>query len=323
MYRIIIIFVFFGFRVAASYADTVTLKDGRTFTGTIIERKPDYIVIFCRNLPLKYHLDQIESIKDDANDDMNAPDAHSEISISLEQPAEFNFKAKQEIYEIRRSRVLQYRQLAPANYNPSEEVFGQIQDGKPWVGLLGACYYGYGEKIILGRSKEARFILNPHLLIGIEEFFYARGIYHKVFDPEEFYLTPIRLAWKQNGSRGQVTYDVTGYYQKELKYFSGAPKKFYLSDYNARDFGFNYFAIDASRSENITAAFDKAIPIIQFIHTGGSCGYPGGCNNKSPLQPDLLIEWRTLPATIYLKLWKDLPASAAQKPDMIFVINMI
>ena len=348
MYRIIIIFIIFGFAATVSYADTVTLKDGRTFTGTIIERQTDYIVIFYRNVPLKYNLDQIESINDDADDDMDDPDLQSrlksfqkqpqvesikddavddpeaqrEISVSLEQPAEFNFKTKQEIYEIRRNRVSQYQQLAPSNYNPSEEVFGQIQDGKPWWGLLGMCYYGNGEKSILGRSKEARFILNPYLLIGIEEP-NAVIIHSTALKPEEFYPTPTRLVWRQNGSWGQVTYNVTGYYQKELKYSYPDPQKLYLSDYNARDFGFNYFAIGSSRSENITATFDKVIPIIQCIHTGGSCGYPGGCNNKSPNQPDLMIEWRRLPAKIYLKLWKGSPASATQKPDMTFVIDMI
>ena len=56
------------------YAETIKLKNGRTFTGPIIERSSDYIVIFYRNVPLKYHLDQIESIKENEGIDMNDPD---------------------------------------------------------------------------------------------------------------------------------------------------------------------------------------------------------------------------------------------------------
>ncbi len=134
---------------------------------------------------------------------------------------------------------------------------------------------------------------------------------------------PTKLIWGKGASSGEVTYNITDYHRKTSACGYGDIRKLYLSDYNARDFGFNYFAMDSAKSKNITAAFDQIIPIIQYIHTGGSCGYPGGCNNKSPTQPELVIKWEELPAKIYLKLWKVSPADTTQKADMDFIIELL
>ena len=94
--------------------------------------------------------------------------------------------------------------------------------------------------------------------------------------------------------------------------------------YNARDFGFSYFYIDRARSENISSKSAKEpASINQYIHCGGSCGYPGGCNNMSPDQSELKIKVSALPAEAHIKLWKNKPAGKDQAPDMTFVITMI
>jgi hypothetical protein len=90
-----------------------------------------------------------------------------EISIPLREPEEFDFKTKTEILDIRKGCVARCARLAPESYQPSEEVFGRIEDGKPWWGLLGLSYYGNGKDSISGASEESRFILNPLLLVGI------------------------------------------------------------------------------------------------------------------------------------------------------------
>ncbi|MBF0123182.1 MAG: hypothetical protein HQL21_07260, partial [Candidatus Omnitrophica bacterium] len=100
------------------------------------------------------------------------------------------------------------------------------------------------------------------------------------------------------------------------------PKSLYLSDYNARDFGFKFVAIDSALSQNINAAFDQKIPIKQFIHPGKSCGYPGGCNNKSPFQSQLKVSWKRLPARIHVKLWRKDPKLVTEKEDMSFIIDL-
>jgi hypothetical protein len=247
--------------------------------------------------------------------------ASETIDIPLNSPVVLNGSSKEYILKLRRQYIDKIPALAPKNYKPSMDVFGQIQDGKPWWGMMGMCYYGPGEKSILGVSKESRFIVNPYLLVGAEEV-NAHIIPVKDAVDKEFYPSPIRLSWQKNGSQAQVTYNVEEFYRQAVKYRYPDTNDLYLSDYNARDFGFNYLAVDSSGSENITAAFDKIININQFIHTGGSCGYPGGCNNKSPHQDELVIKWSKLPAKISIRLWKAQPANARQKADMEYIIDL-
>lgn len=244
------------------------------------------------------------------------------IEVPLNSPRKLDGASRQDILSLRRQYINKVPELKPKNYEPNMDVFGQIQDGKPWWGLLGICYYGNGENSILGNSKESRFIINPYLLIGVEEL-NAHRVRPAPSSTREFYPKPVSLVWSKDSSNAKVTYDVSAYYQKASEYSFPEAHSLYLSDYNARDFGFNYFAIDLAESENITAAFNKIMPIVQFIHTGGSCGYPGGCNNKSPSETDLEIQWQKLPAKIYIKLWKNQPAEVEQKADMVFILELL
>ena len=70
---------------------------------------------------------------------------------------------KTEILELREKYVSEYPELLNAAYKPSEDVFGQVEDGKPWWGILGISYYGSGQKSIEGPSKDSRYIINPFL----------------------------------------------------------------------------------------------------------------------------------------------------------------
>jgi hypothetical protein len=75
----------------------------------------------------------------------NSPES---IAIAIEPPADFNFKKSREILALRRQQVEKYRQLLTKPYQPSEEVFGQLEDGKPWWGLLGLACFGPGNNSI-------------------------------------------------------------------------------------------------------------------------------------------------------------------------------
>ena len=245
----------------------------------------------------------------------------AEINIPLNPVMELNGSSREDIFNMRRKAVDQVPELGPKNYQPNKRIFGRIEDGKPWWGFLGLCHYGPGKKSILGNSKESGFIANPYLLVGVEG---AHGLiaYRRSATSEEFYPQPTQLTWEDSGAWGRVTYNVSDFYAAMVRYQGPDPKSLYLSDYNARDFGFHYLVIDSATSQNITAAFDQKIPILQLIHVGPSCGYPGGCNNKSPLQPELEVHWSQLPARISLKLWKKVPSDATQKADMDFIIDL-
>ena len=94
--------------------------------------------------------------------------------------------------------------------------------------------------------------------------------------------------------------------------------------YNARDLNLNYIQLVEADSPHmrLSVPFDAPIPEPAYIHRGGSCGYPGGCNNASPNVPqfdDIAITG--LPAQITAHLWKDQPTSAQPAPDMTFVLR--
>lgn len=329
------------FMAVNASAETVKLKNGRVFEGPIVEKSSDYIVIEFRGVNLKYHLDEIASISTMEDAESGEPgkenakilfpmDTAEVLPITLNPPVEFDYKAKNEIYAMRKHYVAQYPELANAlvksGYAPSEDIFGQITDGKPWWGLLGLSYYGPGEKGIAGESEESRFLINPYLLVGLNE---AHGyiVNDQKLPPIPIYPRPISLVWDKKRSLAKARYDVTSCWQKKRKYHISTEynKGFELVAYNARDFGFKYLYIDPQKSTNIIGCPLMSGPqlIQQFIHCGGSCGYSGGCNNMSPSQPELLIKLLNAPALAYIKLWRDQPSSPAQPPDMVFVIEMI
>ena len=60
----------------------------------------------------------------------------------------------------------------------------------------------------------------------------------------------------------------------------------------------------------------------QYLHRGGSCGYPGGCNNISPRTPPIdNIQITAWPARVAIWFWRDDPGSELEAPDMVFVIE--
>ena len=57
------------------------------------------------------------------------------IDLKINKPTNYNYKTKNEIYDIRKSYVSKSK-FAKRNYEPNEAVFGSIVDYKPWWGLI-------------------------------------------------------------------------------------------------------------------------------------------------------------------------------------------
>ena len=241
------------------------------------------------------------------------------VDVPLHQMMDLNYKTKQEIYALRSGFVTQHPNFLPNPYTPSEDVFGQIQDGKPWWGILGLSYYGPGQQSITGPSEESRFIANPLLLVGLDV---THAYILHTGTPTPIYPQPQSLQWENYLRQGQVVYNLTPFLDEQKRLQDPDPNKLVLAAYNARDLGWNYLYIAPELSTNLTASHQLS-QIKQYIHTGSSCGYPGGCNNMSPNQPELEIEVNQLPARAYIKLWKTAPADTTAPADMIFVIDMI
>lgn len=140
----------------------------------------------------------------------------------------------------------------------------------------GEFFYGKGEKSIAGPSEESRFILNPYLLVAADFYNWWQG---RIVEEElaTFSLTclPYNLRWWPREARAEAIYDAECV--KE-----GQDYTFDLIAYNARDLSLNYVFVSYQDSLNITKSDMPTTPYAnpQFIHQGGSCGYPGGYNNR-------------------------------------------
>lgn len=257
-----------------------------------------------------------------------------EVNLSLVRAVSLNGRTRAEIISARRKAVSKYP-LFSGIYSPSEPVFGLVEDKKPWWGYYGMYVYRQGLKSPLGPSKESRFILNPYLLVAADPTVIGL-IDPKKVTPEilktpgfPFVWEPKSLKWWPEQARAEVTYDVGGFENqvaKFKKYLKNAVvNKFSLIAYNARDLGFNYIYPDIARSTNVENRFTEKIPIkiAQMIHCGGSCGFPGGCNNMSPLMPELDFMRLTdkPPAILVINLWRDQPRSVTAKADFIYTIK--
>jgi hypothetical protein len=135
------------------------------------------------------------------------------------------------------------------------------------------------------------------------------------------------LEWAKDCSFAKAKYAVKNFWARlnQCHDPTANEHQVYLSTYNAQDFGFRYLYIVPEKSRNIliSKANSQITRLSQFIHCGGSCGYPGGCNNMSPNQENLLIRVNSVPAFLTIKLWKNEPKNSDQSADMEFTIEMI
>jgi len=259
----------------------------------------------------------------------------ADLDIAIQLPAELDFKSKAEVLESRKAAVLRYPHLISGDYEPSDAVFGQIEDGRPWWGITGHFYLGPGERSIEGPAEEARFLLNPYLLVAAEfdGLFYSwdtrritEGDLRRPDFP--FHCEASQLRWSPREARAEVTYNVSQCLARTNPWTTQplglANAYFSLIAYNARDMNLNYIYVSYPDSRNVSKldAPTSAYANPQYLHRGGSCGYPGGCNNMSPDTPEISwINITELPAQAVVWLWRQRPWSVKQSPDMVFVIH--
>jgi hypothetical protein len=243
------------------------------------------------------------------------------IEIRLNPLMDLNFKTKAEVLNLRSDAISQYPELMAGEYMPSDAVFGQIVDGLPWWGILGAFHYGPGGKSILGPSLHSASIVNPYLLVVPD--FHMRWDAGAVEGMNEqmgfdsLYCVPRSLRWHPKLGRAEVSYDGACLLKNRVGAFS-------LAAFNARDLNLRYMYVSYRDSRNIlkTGEPTEAYENPQYIHQGGSCGYPGGCNNMSPATPPIdNIRILGLPVTVVIHLWENDPGSIDKAPDMQYTMH--
>jgi len=241
------------------------------------------------------------------------------VDIEVEPATELDFKSRAEIFGLRTEAINKYSQLSQGGYQPSKEVFGRVEDGAPWWGLTG-IFYGSGEKSIEGPSEHSISIMNPYLLVVPQYWVSWNPAMVSAndlgSDMYPVYCQARSLRWYPRESRAEAAYDAAC--------ASRMPGVIDLMAYNAKDFGLNYIYVSYRDSINISKenAPAAAYKNPQFLHRGGSCGYPGGCNNVSPATPpidDIKIEG--FPAKIVIWLWQADPKTVEKPPDMTFIMR--
>ena len=264
------------------------------------------------------------------------------VEIAIRPPLEFDFKPKAEVMKLREESVMSYPSLISGPYRPAFETFGQIKDDLPWWGIRGEAILTYssghhphhpgGGTSITGLSEESLPFLNPFMLVhpicSIDEAI-SRNKIMRMSDQEIAAIhncLPKSLTWWPGEKRASLSVDLSSQMSavqtasKSEDRFAGAHLDF--TTYNAQDFRLNYMSLDLAASSNISQPpekQDQANVLRQFIHQGGSCRSPFGCNNMSPRTPewdDIRIE--DLPAKAVLKLWHEAPASPEQVADFTF-----
>lgn len=251
-----------------------------------------------------------------------------ELKINLERiivnsMQEFDGLTKSEIYVIRKKHVANSL-FNKRNYEPSEVVFGQIIDNKPWYGNIKSCELP--ENYTLGPSARSIYINNPDLLIGLlsgYSYNHAPQFYDTDFCKGYLFdITPSIMADMKN-----KTIETTYYVSDAVAGNNPWGDKLYLqfSGLNARDFGYEYVYSDYSKNIIFKSKNNVSVDVYKFrdfIHLGNSCKVKGGCNNTSPFQSELEFSIREFPAVINFKLWKRKPNNSDKEPDIRYIMKL-
>lgn len=240
--------------------------------------------------------------------------------ITVNQPTALSGKSKAEIYKLRKDYVSQSI-FVKSNYEPSEEVFGGIVGGKPWISANVCIDSQTGKLRTTGPSEESRFINNPTMLVAIEYPYPVRYNDAKTCTSSNSEMIPTSIKYVP--SKKMI---IVKYYN--LPFTTNNNPSFYMfNGVNARDLGYKYAYLDKKKStydvdfissDNLSTGIQE---FQNFIHLGGSCGHEGGCNNGSPRQH--FLEFKSNATSynyenryIQIKLWKNKPKSPEAPADI-------
>ena len=228
--------------------------------------------------------------------------------IPVNPLSSFSYKSKQEVFDERKKYV-STSLFAYPGYEPSEKVFGQIEDGKPWISISFEEKNGMSD--VEGLSEESRFINNPSVLVAAD----YNGVIQSGDEIGRYNYRntmPSSIKYIQSENLIEVVYPTM--------HLKGSYR---LDGMNARDFGYKYARLDNNKSKNVymqdfNSIATDIVEFRDFIHTGGSCRVPGGCNNGSPHQPMLVFKYpdQSWEVVLYIKLWREKPSSYDEPADI-------
>lgn len=219
-------------------------------------------------------------------------------------PRELDFLSRDEILEMRREVVRASGLPMNSGYAPSDEVYGGIEDGKPWWGTLGLLFYGPGSYSIEGPSRESIYLLNPPLLVGLRTTSAYVSRFRAVEGDETIYPVPVSISFAPNDNLLTIRYRLSRFDQHLRRLFPRDYKEntqLDLHTLNAQDLGFSTLKVTGTTNA-VFPPGPPEMPLRSLIHLGASCKYRAGCNNTSPRVPELEFSYTELPASITLQL---------------------
>lgn len=91
----------------------------------------------------------------------------SEKQLPIVEMSDYDGFTKKQLFFIRKNIVDNMGGLGGKDYQPSEEIFGRIQDRKPWWGTEGILCKGQGQHASDGMSRESSYFNNPFILLNL------------------------------------------------------------------------------------------------------------------------------------------------------------
>lgn len=245
--------------------------------------------------------------------DNNLKSLNGNIGLNVNPVSDYDNLSKEDIYSLRKKYVSESL-FSYNGYEPSEEVFGQIQSYKPWYGLTysGCIVNTIGtNKVIEGPSEESRFVNNPNMLVGIVSGAQDVPLGHSVCFDKDFWAMPESMSYDS------TTKTITAIYNFRYKGY------YILTGINARDFGYRYVFADKVENfkfRNTPNISEQVFEFVDYIHLGGSCKFNDGCNNGSPHQRYLDFTFDDFPAELHIKLFRERPSTTHVTPDINYKI---
>lgn len=247
------------------------------------------------------------------------------IPLKINPTSSYNNFTKRKLYSTRKYYVSKSI-FAHNNYQPKAEVFGGIEDRKPWYGINSSICFDSRQPQInktFGPSSMSKFINNPEILIGVMiPYVFNYPPSTPVCSLESLKFIPSKMEYNKQQNRITSTYDIEEQVLKE-KFDKTSNLHFTFITTNARDLGFNYGIINSSSGIKMKALNNiskNVVPFVNYFHTGSSCGIYGGCNNVSPRTTAMEFGFTTLPARVDFILWKNYPYKDPKVGDFYYTI---
>jgi hypothetical protein len=249
--------------------------------------------------------------------------------IPIHPTREYDNLSREDILAQRTARIGEnadvLASLGAKAYAPSAEVFGRVEGGLPWLGLVGSSYFEGGPRAAEGDSRESIFVENPYVLVGVSTWYMDVGSdFEGRTPPHAIVPMPVSLHVSPDGRRGWARFQVSSVLRDELA-VGGDPDKTLLVSvvtYNASDLGLPYVGLDAEASSGLRVPMLALVRDDENLHSAHDCAGGPRCNRLGGGN-DLEVKVGHFPARLVVRLWRTRPSGMEDPPHVWFVVELV